>query len=114
MSNENIEQQVKAHQKIYAALLILTLVSAGAVMAGLSAGAAIVLVMTVATVQGFLIAFNLMHLKKERSAMKGLFALCIFFIAFLLVATMVAQRDTIAGTDKLEYTPAPATQAEEH
>jgi heme/copper-type cytochrome/quinol oxidase subunit 4 len=114
MSTENIEQQVKAHQKIYVALIVLTLVSAGSVMAGMSAGATIILVLVVAAVQGLLIVFNLMHLKQEQSAMKGLMALCAFFIVFLLVTTSIAFRDTIAGTNKLEQPAAQSDHEEGH
>ncbi len=114
MSTENIQQQVKAHQKIYVALLVLTLVSAGSVMAGVSAGTTIILVLAVAAVQGLLILLNLMHLKEEQRAMKGLMALCAFFIVFLLVTTSIAYRDTIAGTDKLEQPAAQSNHEEGH
>ena len=112
MSSENIQQQIKSSQKIFGVILVLTLVSAGAVMGGLSGTAAMALVLGIALVQGLLILGSLMHLKGELPSMKGLFVLCAFFIAFLLCATTVAYKDQIVGTAVLDD-PAPAAETEE-
>jgi caa(3)-type oxidase subunit IV len=112
MSNEDIQEQMKKHQKIFISLVILTLVSVGIAMSGIGGGIGIIIALGIGFTQGALILGNLMHLK-ESSSMKGLMSLTIFFVAYLLFATWMAYTDHIEGTDLVQYTPAAVAQ-EEH
>lgn len=110
MSNEDIQQQVKSHQKIFVSLAILTLASAGIAMSGLGGTPGIIVAMCIAFTQGLLILGKLMHLN-ESSSVKGLLALTAFFVAYLLFATCLAFMNQIEGTDHLHYTPPPVEES---
>jgi len=104
MSNEEIHQQVKSHQKIFISLGVLTLISVGIALSGIGGTAGIIIAMGIAFTQGSLILGNLMHLN-ESSSIRGLIALTAFFVVYLLLATCLAYTNKIEGTDKVHYTP---------
>ena len=100
MSNEDIQRMVSHHQKIFISLGVLTLVSAGAAMAGASGTMIIFIALGIALVQGVLILSSLMHLK-DSSSMRGLIGLTAFFVAYLLFASWLAFDNQIDGTEHL-------------
>lgn len=116
MSNEDIQRLIKGQQKIFIALAVMTLISVGIAMLGQGGALFIIVAMAIAFVQGVLILGELMHLK-ESSSMRGLLALTIFFVAYLLFATWLAYSDHIDGTEYPGSTAVvheTAEQGEEH
>lgn len=104
MSNEELEQEIKSQQKVFISLIVLTLVSVGIAMSGVDGVAVVIVALGIAFVQGLMILGNLMHLKESWS-MRGLIGLSAFFLAYLLLATVLAYSNHIEGTYVLRYTP---------
>ena len=113
MSNDDIQKMVSSQQKIFISLGVLTLVSAGAALAGASGTLIIFIALGIALVQSVLILSSLMHLK-ESSSMRGLIGLTAFFVAYLLFASWLAFDDQIEGTDMLNPVISVEADAEEH
>lgn len=102
MNNEDIQSQVRGHQRIFISLGVLTVVSAGIALLLDGGSVGIAIAMGIAFIQGVLILRELMHLK-ESSSMRGLIGLTIFFAAYLLFASWLAYTNEIEGTDILHY-----------
>ena len=103
MSNEDIQRLIQSQQKIFISLGVMTLVSVGIAMVGSGSGLFIIIALAIALVQGVLVVGTLMHVK-ESSSMRGLLALTLFMVGYLLFCTWLAYTDSIDGT---EYPDAP-------
>ncbi len=99
MSSENVKRQVQSQLQIFAALLVLVIVSATVTM--LSDAPAIAVVMAVAAIQGALILAFLMHAKGEGPLIQSLLAFSAFFLIVLFLFTQLGLSDTIEGTESL-------------
>jgi caa(3)-type oxidase subunit IV len=104
MNNQEIQEEVKNHQKIFISLAVLTLVSVAIAMTGVGGTLGVIIALGIAFTQGLLILRNLMHLK-DSSSMRGLIALTAFFVAYLLFASWLAYSNHIVGTELVHYTP---------
>ena len=109
MSQDNAAQNTKGHLKIFAVLLVLTLVSAGATMAGASASLGMAVALGIACVQVVLVSLFLMHFWQEKKTVRLLFAFAAFFVAFLFIMEIAARRDKLEGSEFI----APVAQADQ-
>ena len=103
MSSENIKQQVRSQLRIFAALLVLAIVSG--VSSTLSDAPLIAVVMVIAAVQGTLILAYLMHVKGEVAFVQSLLSFSAFFLIVLFLVTLVGLSDPIEGTKSLGSAP---------
>ena len=99
MRSENVKQQTRGQLRIFAALLVLTIVSGATSM--LSDAPLISVVMAVAAIQGALILGYLMHVKGEAALIQSLLAFSAFFLIILFLFTQLGLSDTIEGTESL-------------
>ncbi len=72
---DEIRKHVKSYYMIFAALLVLTMVTVGVSYLHLSTGPAIVLALAIATVKGALVSLFLMHLSNERRLIYSVLAI---------------------------------------
>lgn len=81
----DIDKHVRTYLMVFAALMVLTVVTVAVSYLDLSTGAAIALALVVATVKGSLVAGYFMHLISEKKLIYTvLIFTAIFFIAVLL------------------------------
>ncbi len=85
MSHDNIEKHVKIYKKVFIALLVFTVITVGvsyihfnAIWLGISIG------LLIATVKGYLVAANFMHLNDEKKTIYWLLILTAGFFVLLL------------------------------
>lgn len=81
----DIDKHVRTYLMVFAALMVLTVVTVAVSYLDLSTGAAIALALVVATVKGSLVAGYFMHLISEKKLIYTvLIFTAIFFVAVLL------------------------------
>lgn len=81
----DIDKHVRTYLMVFAALMVLTVVTVAVSYLDLSTGAAVALALVVATVKGSLVAGYFMHLISEKKLIYTvLIFTAIFFIAVLL------------------------------
>lgn len=100
---------VKLYLIVFAALLILTVVTVAVSYIHLSPIPAITLGLAIATLKAGLVAAFFMHLKGERPLIYGLLGLTVFFMAYLM---SLPAADHHAIADKIQH--APSASAPEH
>lgn len=108
MTQDETRAKVRGHLRIFGALLVLTLVSAGATIAGAGAGAGMAIALAIACIQVYLVSRFLMHVWEEKKAVRVLLGFTVFFVAALFALELVAGNDRIEGTESI----APAVAAE--
>ena len=96
MSSENVKRQVQGQLRVFAAVLVLAIVSGVSSM--ISDSPLILVVMTVAAIQGALILAYLMHVKGEAAIIQSLLAFSAFFLIVLFFLTQLGISDPIEGT----------------
>lgn len=94
MSHESAEE-IRRHTKIYigvfAALLILTVITVGVSYLNLSLLASVIVALFIATIKGSLVACFFMHLISEKKLITYSLILTVLFFAFLMSGPVVTQ-----------------------
>jgi caa(3)-type oxidase subunit IV len=78
-----MDQELSLYTKVYAGLLVLTLLSVGFFNLHLAREMAIAAALGIASVKGFLIAWHFMHLKNDRPLILGIVVTGIVAVAIL-------------------------------
>jgi cytochrome c oxidase subunit 4 len=91
---------VKLYLKVFAALLVLTVLTVGVSYLQLPHVAAISVGLAIAALKAGLVAAFFMHLKGERRLIYGLLGLAVFFLLYLMVLPTV---DHSAIADKMQH-----------
>ena len=81
---EEIQSHIKVYISVFAALMVLTIVTVAISYLHLSKGPAIALGLAVATIKASLVALFFMHLNDERKVIYWLLGLAAFFFAVCL------------------------------
>jgi len=88
LSANNITHHIANYRKVFIFLLIGTALTVGASYLKLnvqnSIAGAIFIGLTIATIKGYLVAANFMHLNSERKMIYWILLLTVFFLALLL------------------------------
>lgn len=96
---------VKLYLMVFAALLVLTVLTVGASYLQLPHVPAIILGLLIAAVKAGLVAAFFMHLKGEHRLIYSLLGLTVFFLAYLLFLPLA---DHYALMDKFQHPPVEA------
>ena len=88
MSDKNIAKQIVHYRNVFIYLLIGTALTVGAFYLEFnvqnSIAGAIFVGLTIATIKGYLVAANFMHLNSEKKMIYWILMLTVFFLALLL------------------------------
>ena len=110
MDAADIQKRMRAHLIAFGAILVLALVAAGTVLAGISNG---YLILAIATVQGLIILTAMMHARADGLWVRGMLFFAAVFVAALFGVLALAHSSTIVGTEKIVPLPAPAPASTE-
>ncbi len=105
----DIQKRIRAHLVAFAAILVLTFVAAGTVLAGVSN---VYLVGGIAALQAAIILTAMMHARADGIWVRGVLFFAALFVVTLLGLTLLGQRSTIVGTEHIQ--PAAAVDVEAH
>jgi cytochrome c oxidase subunit 4 len=92
---DDIRKHVKTYMMVFAALMVLTVVTVGVSYLHLGVQAAILVALAVATVKGSLVALYFMHLNHERKLIYYALALTAVFFVFLMIIPLATNLDKI-------------------
>lgn len=95
MSHEDIDHHVRIYMRVFAALIVLTVVTVGASMIELSPGPALALGLFIAMVKGSLVACYFMHLISEKKLILWVMALSMAFFFFELLIPMITEGNNL-------------------
>lgn len=95
----DIDKHVRTYILVFAALMVLTLVTVGISYLDLSTGPAVALALVVASVKGGLVAGYFMHLVDERRFIYWVLAITLFFFLFVLLFPVITELDPITVGD---------------
>jgi cytochrome c oxidase subunit 4 len=95
---EDVRKSVRTYYAIFAALMILTVVTVAVSYLHLPMPLAILLALAVASVKGALVALYFMHLLHERKVVYWLLGLTLAFFAFLMIVPLITNLDKVNGT----------------
>ena len=90
--HDNMRDHIKTYIGVFAALMVLTVVTVGVSYVHLAVGLALTVALIVATVKGSLVAAYFMHLKSEQPAIYWMLAITAVFwvvLMFLPLLTLV-------------------------
>ncbi|MFQ6677009.1 MAG: cytochrome C oxidase subunit IV family protein [Fidelibacterota bacterium] len=90
-----IKNHVKVYIMIFGLLAVLTLVTVGASYLNLEAGETIFLALSIATIKGSLVAGYFMHLISEKTMIKWVLMLTIFFFLLLMFLPTISVIDQV-------------------
>ena len=89
---------VRGYLAVFAALLILTVVTVAAASLNLGAGTGVIVAVAIAAVKAALVAVFFMHLKGERAMVFWPLGLTAILFVCLLVSLLFAEGDHLFGT----------------
>lgn len=103
-SAEDVRKQVKGYIAVFAALMVLTLVTVAVSYLHLSSiGERVTVALIVATVKASLVAVVFMHLKAERFLVYVTLALTAFFVVLVFALPIWAESDHVMGTVRYKW-----------
>jgi len=86
LETHDIRKEVKKYFIVFAALLILTVVTVAASSLQFGVALGIIVALIIASVKGYLVACNFMHLSSEKKVVYFVLILAaVFFIAMMLI-----------------------------
>ncbi|MEE9294292.1 MAG: cytochrome C oxidase subunit IV family protein [Phycisphaerae bacterium] len=98
-SAEDIAKEVRIYISVFAALMVLTVITVAVSYLGLSIGTAVLVALLIATIKGSLVACCFMHLISEKKIIYWVLGITIlFFVALMLVPVLDVQFN-VADTD---------------
>jgi cytochrome c oxidase subunit 4 len=89
----DVDRQVRIYVSVFAALLVLTMITVAVSRVHLALPLAVTVALAVATVKGSLVACYFMHLISEKKLIYAVLLLTIVFFAVLLVLPVVTHSD---------------------
>jgi cytochrome c oxidase subunit 4 len=92
---DDIRKEVKTYVMVFAALMVLTVVTVAISTLHLEVHEAIIIALAVATLKGSLVALYFMHLKHERHLVYYALALTVVFFVFLMFIPLATNLDRI-------------------
>ena len=95
-SAEDIKKHVKVYLMVFAALMVLTVITVGVASLSLTIPLAIALALVIATVKGSLVASYFMHLVSEKSPIYWTLMLTAVFFVALMFLPLLTMLDGIA------------------
>ena len=116
MSHDDIQNHIKIYRNVFIGLLILTVFTVGAsyihfelIWVGVSVG------LLIASVKGYLVAANFMHLNNEKKAIYWILILTISFLIVLFFIPMLWENNLVTSEntslwDILSNTPAESSE----
>ena len=96
-SAEDIKKHVKVYITVFAALMVLTIVTVGVSYINLAVPLAITLALIIATVKGSLVASYFMHLVSEKSPIFWVLMLTAAFFVVLMFLPLLTMLDGIGN-----------------
>jgi heme/copper-type cytochrome/quinol oxidase subunit 4 len=96
MNHDEIRKRMRSHLIAFIAILLLSLMAAGTVLAGETNRSA---VLAIAAVQALIVLAAMMHAHREGPWVRGLIAFCALFVAALAGILYLGYHDTIDGTE---------------
>ena len=91
----DIDHHVRVYMKVFATLVVLTIVTVGVSYLHLSTVPALALGLAIATVKGSLVACYFMHLIDERKLIYWVMALAVVFFFFELLIPFITDSNSI-------------------
>lgn len=91
----DIDHHVRVYMKVFAALVVLTVVTVAVSYLHLSTGPALALGLAIATVKGTLVACYFMHLIDEKKLIYWVMALAVAFFFFELLIPFITDGNSI-------------------
>jgi len=95
----DVQKEVKIYLSVFAALLVLTIVTVAASYLHLSLTQAVILALIIATVKAGLVACYFMHLISERKLIYFILGMTVFFFIGLLFLPVSNYHDDLTGTE---------------
>ena len=95
MSHDDIDHHVRVYMRVFAALLVLTVITVAVSYLDLSGGPALALGLFIATVKGALVACYFMHLIDEKKLIYWLMALAVVFFFFELLIPFITESNNL-------------------
>ncbi len=95
MSHEDIDHHVRIYMRVFAALVVLTIVTVGVSYLHLAPGPALALGLTIALIKGSLVACYFMHLISEKKMLLWVMAISLVFFFFELLIPMVTEGNNL-------------------
>jgi cytochrome c oxidase subunit 4 len=92
---DDIRKEVKTYVMVFAALMVLTVITVAISTLHLAVHEAIIIALAVATLKGSLVALYFMHLKHERHLVYYALALTVVFFVFLMFIPLATNLDRI-------------------
>ena len=92
----DIDKHVRTYLMVFAALMVLTVVTVAVSYLDLSTGAAIALALVVATVKGSLVAGYFMHLISEKKLIYTVLIFTVIFFLAVLLGPVLTNLDEIS------------------
>jgi len=113
-SAEHVRDHIKLYWKIFAALLVLTVVTVGVsyIQFGVALGVTVALI--IALTKGSLVASYFMHLIGERKSIYAALALTVFFFLVLIFIPVLGHNDTFGEPMTVPNANAPEIAEEAH
>lgn len=90
-----IDRHVRVYLLVFAALMVLTIVTVAISYLELSTGPAVALALFVATIKGALVAGFFMHLISEKKLVVVILALTVFFFFCMLIGPWLTDLDQV-------------------
>jgi len=91
-SAAEVKEHVRSYLYVFAALLVLTVITVAVAMFHLNTALAVTIALFVASIKGSLVACKFMHLTTERGMLYWILALCaLFFIVLLLLPILTIE-----------------------
>ena len=105
----DVDHHVKIYMRVFAALMVLTVVTVAVSYLDLSVVATIALALFIAVVKGSLVACYFMHLIDEKKLIYTVMVVTVLFFFFcLLIPTITESQNIHTGQNLFEGTAAPA------
>jgi len=93
---ESIKQHLRAMIMVFLGLLFLTVVTVAASFLELSTPATVSIALVIASIKGFLVAANFMHLISEKQLTFLVLAICVVFFFAMILLPLFQVVDTVS------------------
>lgn len=95
MSHEDIDHHVRIYMRVFAALVVLTVITVAVSYLHLPPMPALALGLTIALIKGSLVACYFMHLISEKKMLLWIMSLSLVFFFFELLIPMVSEGNNL-------------------
>ena len=106
--HEDIRKHVRVYIGVFAALMVLTIITVGVAQLHLPVGLAVTVALFVAIIKGSLVALFFMHLSNERRAIYATLVLTVAFFVFLMAIPKFTENDQFG--EKVQHKAPPAAE----